>query len=227
MAGYKECLSCKRETEPADLFTLYMDGVYVDICRDCLADITKGRIREIIQSSDAFIRHRMNRSRQLQCPVCKSSKIETEFLVVAIVDESINEGLDGIVICRDCFRQKFEKTYSEKEITEVIGKHDTAIADVSTTRQMTSLGEYHKILEEVAPSHPKDDFNCSICDDVYASSEMPYVQIIQVKKNKTITSGCVCIECYRKLWKAAAQRNAPEGKLYDLVTDAILKLSGY
>ena len=179
--SYKQCLQCRTEQESEDLFTLYLHGVFVDLCKPCLAKVTKESLSKLIESDDSFLKRKLQSSRYLQCPVCHSSKVENEFVVMIVEDSSLPMGVDGFAVCRGCFKDKFEKPeMTEKEITKTVAKREVTTADISTTAHMENLEEYHTLLDELAPKLKTDRFECGVCKQVYLPLDMAYVIAYEV-----------------------------------------------
>ena len=224
--GFKPCLKCRKEFEPEDLFTIYLDGFFVDMCRTCISKATKSDVRELIQSDDAFLKKRLQRSRYLFCPVCKSNKIETEFVVMVIVDEVNDLGLDGLIVCRSCFKDKFEKKYTTpEEIEKTVKTGSVTMTEIATTTQMTTLDTYHQLLDKLSPRIPQEKFECRICECEFITRDMPFIIAYKIEKGKVLkNSGKICLECYRKLWLATTERGI-KSSIYDIVHEALVKLA--
>ena len=229
--GYEQCLSCRQEFEAIELFTLYQSGFFIALCKPCLNEITKEKLRQLLESDETFLKRKLQSSRYLQCPVCHSSKVENDFIVMIVEDASSPMGVDGFAVCRSCFKDKFEKPdMTEQTLVKIANKMEVKTAELSTTSHMNNLVEYNKLMDELVPKLPTDRFECSVCSQVFLPKDMPYIiahTLVEGKNGNIIikhTSGKVCLECYRSLWNATVSRGMRES-VYDILQQALVKLT--
>ena len=232
MESYKQCVHCKLEFEPKELFTLYQNGFFVELCKKCLASITKDTMRKILESDDEFLKRKLQSNRYLYCPVCHSSKVENDFIVMIVEDPSSPMGVDGFAVCRSCFKEKFEKPeITEESLKKITTVRKVETAELSTTSHMNHMVAYNKIMEELEPKIHTDRFECSVCSQVFLPRDMPYVvaYIMEEEDENGVvvvseTSSKVCLECYRKLWQVTAGRGM-RGDVYSIVQAALVRLT--
>jgi len=226
--GFKNCLNCKQELEQEDLFTFFVDSRFIDICKACLPKIDKKKLSEIAYSEDPFVKNILQVNRYLQCPSCHSNKIETEFVVLSFPDINSNNGVDGILICRDCFRGQMENIYKDRNaVIKSLEKHaeELTVLDVSDTEQATKINRCNELLNLYAPTYVSEEYKCRICHKEYGAKEMPYIIVYDIDEDGKVNtvSGKVCIECYRKLWKTASNR--VNDNIYKILCKVLTKMS--
>jgi len=230
--SFVPCQYCEEDTEPDSLYTICKDGLFFSVCMKCLAvykpqevfaKMIEEGVSSVIPASSQVVSNRY-----LTCPVCSGSYVETDFVVLIYDDETVPYGSDGIVICKGCFRSKFEGTYlknPDKTLDKIASKNLT-VAEIVTTKQVESLSKFHDIIDSKVPRVETEGFDCVICKSHFSSREMAYV--IPYECDATLgvytpkSESKVCVDCYKKLWIVAAQR--VPSNIYKTVMEAMVEL---
>ena len=225
----KSCLKCSKEIPVEDILVVYYESKFVDLCPECIKTIDKTSLSEIVYSEEPRIKTRLMTNHYLTCPVCHASRVENDFVVLVLDNKDGERGVDGIMICRECFKQQAEFFVDKKpeEIKKAIQNHRDEIteANVCSTLQVSKLERCVDILDQYAPDYQSRHYICQVCQDNLNKSESPYVYVHEVKDGKIVKkSGKVCIECYRRMWLTVVNR-VMDKDTYEVVTAVLTKMT--